>query len=71
MKLKEYLSTNNLTQHMFLDGLEKETGHKLSQSALSKYIIGQRIPRKNEMVALHEFTNQNGKGKVEPNDFYL
>ncbi len=67
MKLKQYLDTNELTQDKFIKEMEKETGHKLSQGGLSKYILESRIPRKTEMVAIHKFT----KGKVEPNDFYL
>jgi len=71
MKLKEYLKANNLTQHKFIEELEKETGHRLSQGGLSKYICSVRTPRKDEMVAIYDFTNNHGEGKVEPNDFYL
>ena len=67
MKLKKYLDKNKLTQDKFIANMEKETGHRLSQGGLSKYIIESRIPRKAEMIAIHEFT----KGEVEPNDFYL
>ena len=67
MKLKEYLKENNYTQGKFIKELHKQTGHKLSQGGLSKYMIGQRTPRKEEMLIIYEFT----KGKVEPNDFYL
>ena len=67
MKLKQYLQTNQLTQDQFIKSMEKETGHKLSQGGLSKYILESRIPRKAEMVAIHKFT----KGAVQPNDFYL
>lgn len=67
MKLREYLIENKLTQNKFISEMEKETGHRLSQGGLSKYILETRIPRKAEMIAIHEFTN----GKVEPNDFYL
>ena len=67
MKLKEYLDTNELTQYKFIKEMEKETGHKLSQGGLSKYILESRIPRKTEMVAIHKYT----KGAVQPNDFYL
>jgi len=67
MKLKEYLNINNLTQDRFIKEMEKETGHKLSQGGLSKYILESRIPRKTEMVAIHKYT----KGAVQPNDFYL
>jgi hypothetical protein len=67
MKLKEYLTENKLTQHKFIEELERETGHKLSQGGLSKYVIGQRTPRKDEMVLIYKFTD----GAVQPNDFYL
>lgn len=67
MKLKQYLDTNELTQDKFIKEMEKETGHKLSQGGLSKYILESRIPRKTEMVAIHKYT----KGAVQPNDFYL
>mgnify|MGYP003649701105 FL=1 len=65
MKLKQYLDTNELTQDRFIKEMEKETGHKLSQGGLSKYILESRIPRKTEMVAIHKYT----KGAVQPNDF--
>jgi ribosome biogenesis GTPase A len=67
MKLKEYLETKELTQEKFIQEMEDQTGHKLSQGGLSKYVLEYRIPRKAEMVAIHEYT----KGEVEPNDFYL
>ncbi len=67
MKLKQYLDTNELTQDQFIKAMEKETGHKLSQGGLSKYILESRIPRKTEMIAIHKYT----KGAVQPNDFYL
>ncbi len=67
MKLKQYLDTNELTQDRFIKEMEKETGHRLSQGGLSKYILESRIPRKTEMVAIHKYT----KGAVQPNDFYL
>ncbi len=67
MKLKEYLKENNYTQVGFIKELHKQTGHKLSQGGLSKYMIGQRTPRKEEMLIIYEFT----EGEVEPNDFYL
>lgn len=67
MKLKQYLNENNLTQGAFIDAMQEETGHKLSQGGLSKYILESRIPRKAEMIAIHKFT----KGAVQPNDFYL
>jgi len=71
MKLKEYLNENKLTQNKFLNELEKETGHVLSQGGLSKYILAQRIPSLEIMRVLRDFTSIHGKGRVEPNDFYL
>lgn len=67
MKLKEYLREHRLTQEQFLDLIKKRSGHKLSQGALSKYVVGQRIPRRDEMMALWQTTD----GQVSPNDFYL
>ena len=67
MKLREYLNTKKLTQDKFIKEMEKDTGHRLSQGGLCKYILESRIPRKEEMIAIHKFT----KGAVQPNDFYL
>jgi uncharacterized protein YgiM (DUF1202 family) len=67
MKLKQYLQENKITQNEFIMQLEKSTGHKLSQGGLSKYVIAKRIPRKSEMLAIHDYT----EGAVSPNDFYL
>ena len=72
MKLKQYLKANNLTQHKFIEELEKrklDIDYRkvdcLSTSALLE------TPRKDEMVAIYDFTNNHGEGRVEPNDFYL
>jgi len=67
MKLKKYLQKNKLTQNQFIDELHKNTGRKIGQGTVSKYILGQRIPRKEEMLVIYDFT----EGKVSPNDFYL
>tara|TARA_Y100001972_G_C7522360_1_gene263461 strand:+ start:501 stop:704 length:204 start_codon:yes stop_codon:yes gene_type:complete len=67
MKLAAYLLENKLTQNQFLDLLYEKTGTRLSQGGLSKYIKGQRTPRKAEMIKIYEIT----KGEVQPNDFYL
>tara|TARA_Y100001938_G_scaffold126719_1_gene178912 strand:- start:341 stop:544 length:204 start_codon:yes stop_codon:yes gene_type:complete len=67
MKLDAFLKDQKLTQHNFIQMMFDETGTKLSQGGLSKYIKGQRIPRRNEMIAIYQIT----KGSVSPNDFYL
>ena len=71
MKLKEYLKKNDLTQDLFIKEMEKETGHKISQGALSKYLIGSRTPKSQYIKSIRDFTESYGEGKVEPNDFYL
>ena len=67
MKIQEYLQQSNISQTAFCRGLKKETGADLSQGGLSKYVIGMRTPRKEVMVAIHQYTG----GKVSPNDFCL
>ena len=67
MKLGEYLKQNQIQQEKFIQTLEEVSGRKISQGGLSKYVLGHRIPRKPEMLAIHEAT----EGAVAPNDFYL
>ena len=67
MKLEEFLKTNNYTQKSFIQDFEKETGTKIPQSTLAKWILQTRLPRKKQMVLLYDFTG----GRVSPNDFYL
>jgi len=67
MHLKTYLTREKKTQIAFIEDVYVKTGHRLPQGTLAKYLIGQRIPRKKEMLIIHEVTN----GLVEPNDFYL
>ena len=66
MKLKKYLKENKITQNEFIKHMESETGLILSQGGLSKYMLGDRIPRKSEMHAIYKAT----KFKVSANDFY-
>jgi len=66
MKLKKYLSNNKLTQMRFIQSIEKNTGVKIPQSTIAKWITETRIPRKKEMLLIVEVTNN----KVQPNDFY-
>lgn len=41
-------------------------GIKVPQGTLAKWILGVRIPRKEEMLIIYDVT----EGKVQPNDFY-
>ena len=67
MKLQTFLQQNKYTQNKFISEVYVATGHKFPQGTLAKYILGQRIPRKNEMLVIYQFT----KGEVDPNSFYL
>lgn len=62
MKLKQYLTDNNITPEAFgaLVG-------GVSESGVRKWIYGDRIPRLEQMRRIAEVTN----GSVEPNDFVL
>ena len=66
MILKEYLKYNKHTQVSFIDEIEMAKGIKVPQGTLAKWILGSRIPRKEEMLIIYEIT----EGKVQPNDFY-
>ena len=67
MNLQTFLQQNKYTQNRFISEVYVATGHKFPQGTLAKYILGQRIPRKREMLIIYEFTN----GLVDPNSFYL
>ena len=66
MKLKNYLHKENLTQHEFIKIIEDNSGKKIPQGTLAKWITGMRIPRKDEVKLIYEVTDK----LVEPNDFY-
>lgn len=66
MQLREYLEKENLTQMKFIDLCEMATGKYIPQGTLAKWILGVRIPRKNEMEMIYMITD----GEVQPNDFY-
>ncbi len=67
MKLKDYLKEEQHTQMSFIEQIEMATGNRIPQGTLAKWILGSRIPRKNEMQMLYKIT----EGAVQPNDFYL
>ena len=66
MKLKNYLLHNKHTQRSFIEQIEMAKGIKVPQGTLAKWILGVRIPRKEEMLIIYDVTD----GKVQPNDFY-
>ena len=67
MQLGDYLKEKKITQEAFIAEMDSVTGYRISQGGLSKYILGQRIPCKEAIVAIHKTTN----GAVTPNDFFL
>jgi|TARA_R110001592_G_scaffold28662_2_gene104871 hypothetical protein len=67
MILRTYLNQENKTQTAFIHDVYLLTGYKFPQGTIAKYMLGQRIPRKKEMLLICRATN----GKVQPNDFYL
>ncbi len=66
MKLSTYLKDKQHTQKTFIEEVEMATSVKIPQSTLAKWILGIRIPRKEEMLLLYDVT----EGQVQPNDFY-
>ncbi len=67
MKLKEYLTNNSMTQKDFILQVKTEHNKTIPQGTLAKWILGIRIPRKEDMIKIYETTNR----KVTPNDFFL
>tara|TARA_Y100000592_G_scaffold81750_1_gene129748 strand:+ start:688 stop:906 length:219 start_codon:yes stop_codon:yes gene_type:complete len=67
MKLKEYLINNSMTQKDFIQEIQTKHNKKIPQGTLAKWILGIRIPRKDDMLKIYETTNR----KVTPNDFFL
>lgn len=65
MKLSAWLKQNSLTQQDFHKIL-KDSNVDVSTHAISKWCNGSRIPRQNEMKAIHIVT----RAEVQPNDFY-
>lgn len=67
MELREYLKRNGLTQDQFVKKVERVEGVTIPQGTLSKWINGQRIPRKDDMLLIYDVTDHS----VTPNDFVL
>ena len=67
MTLQDYLKENRLTQMAFIEEVRTATGEHIPQGTLAKYVLGERIPKKRQMLLIHEATS----GEVAPNDFYL
>jgi transcriptional regulator with XRE-family HTH domain len=60
MKLGEWLSSKGLSQQAFADGAG------ISQGAVAKFVLGQRIPHKLTMRKIFVATD----GQVTANDFH-
>ena len=67
MTLQDYLKQNRLTQMAFIKEVKTATGEHIPQGTVAKYVLGERIPKKRQMLLIHEAT----EGVVSPNDFYL
>ena len=65
MRLSTWLKENRITHQGFLT-MAQDAGMEFSIHAINKWCNGQRIPRPEEMRAIHSLT----KGAVQPNDFY-
>lgn len=61
MKLKQFLKTNNISAANFSNKIG------VPPATLRKWVQGERIPRKKEMLKLMQLTN----GEVQPNDFFV
>ena len=61
MRLEQWLTETGTTQGKLARELE------ITQTAISRYISGARIPRAEHMVEIYEITD----GVVTPNDFVL
>jgi len=59
MKLKDYLKSKSIKPEVFAD----QIGY--SRGALLKWVSGERFPRPDAIMRIHEAT----KGKVTANDF--
>lgn len=65
MNLSTWLKANRITHQGFIS-MAEEAGATFSIHALNKWCNGQRIPRPEDMRAIHQLTD----GAVQPNDFY-
>lgn len=62
MKLKQYLTEKNITPEAFAALVGG-----VSESGVRKWMYGERVPRREQMIAIAEKTD----GLVLPNDFLL
>lgn len=65
MHLKDYLKLKDLTVPEFVEKV-RESGFDASVGAMRKWIRGDRIPRRDGMIAIEKAT----AGKVRAADFY-
>tara|TARA_R110002012_G_scaffold69187_6_gene179184 strand:- start:8783 stop:8995 length:213 start_codon:yes stop_codon:yes gene_type:complete len=66
MLLKDYLKYKNINQAELLKMIYIESGKKVPQSTMSKWILGIRIPRYEDMQLIYKITDK----KVDANAFY-
>jgi arginine repressor len=66
MLLKDYLKYKKINQAELLKIIYIESGKRVPQSTMSKWILGIRIPRYEDMQLIYRITNK----KVDANSFY-
>lgn len=65
MNLRDYLKLKDLTVPQFVDKV-RDCGFDASVGAMRKWVRGDRIPRRDGMIAIEKAT----AGKVRAADFY-
>jgi arginine repressor len=66
MLLKDYLKYKKINQAELLKIIYIESGKRVPQSTMSKWILGIRIPRYEDMQLIYKITDK----KVDANSFY-
>lgn len=66
MLLKDYLKYKKINQAELLKIIYIESGKRVPQSTMSKWILGIRIPRYEDMQLIYRITDK----KVDANSFY-
>ena len=66
MLLKDYLKYKKINQAELLKKIYIESGKRVPQSTMSKWILGIRIPRYEDMQLIYKITDK----KVDANSFY-
>ena len=66
MKLSQWKTKNNLTNHQIADSLSMALGYSISHETVRLHVNETRMPRRNEMRAYSIISD----GEVMANDFY-